>query len=165
MDRRKERRILNREALQTEWASNFPFRLRPLLKPVRLIADDPHWWQREPTPSDFLWGGEVAESMTSGVLHPTTQVLYVKPGKTKTEVIRRIAAVHKLRRHPSGPIEVLDSFWSFGDTDDDPAIVPPLLVYADLLALVDPAAAEAAVQFRTQFLGGSTTPSPARSQV
>ena len=44
-----------------------------------------------------------------------------------------------LRRHSSGPVEVLDSFCSFGNTDDDPAIVPPLLVYADLRALVDPA--------------------------
>lgn len=151
MGRGRERHFLDLDRLRSEWAFNYPLRLRPQLKPLRFIADDPYWWRHEEMPADFLWSGEVAESMTSGVLRPSTQTLYVRPGKMKAEVIKRLVKAYKLHRHPNGPIEILDSFWSFDDEPTTAAIVPPLLVHADLLGLYDPRAIEAAAAFERKF--------------
>lgn len=156
MDRRRERHLLDIDRLRSEWAFNYPHRLRPQLKPIRFMADDPYWWRREETPADFLWSGEVAESMTSGVLRPSTQTLYVRPGKMKAEVIKRLVKAYKLHRHPNGSVEILDCFWSFEDEPAMAAIVPPLLVHADLLGLYDPRAIEAAAAFERKFLHGQS---------
>ena len=49
----------------------------------------------------------------------------------------RMVVDHKLRADPQGDIEFIDAFWDFkGEPPAD--TVPPILVYADLLATLDP---------------------------
>jgi hypothetical protein len=150
-DSRGERHILNPQKLRAEWSLNYPARLRPSLKPITLVADDASWWTRERDPSDFLWSGEVAESMTSGVLKPATQTLYVRPGHTRGAVLQRLAAKHRLRRQSAGPVELLDSFWNFETPATGMAVVPDLLIYADLIGIGDSRTAEAAAAFRNRY--------------
>jgi hypothetical protein len=52
--------------------------------------------------------------------------------------LTKLVVDHKLRADPKGEIEVLETFWDFPPTDNRPDVVPPLLVYADLLATMDP---------------------------
>ena len=56
--------------------------------------------------------------------------------------LARLVAAGKLRSAPDGDIEILTAFWHFdSETNtpvDPPGTVPPLLVYADLMASMDP---------------------------
>ena len=57
---------------------------------------------------------------------------------------------------PEGSIEILNMFWDPGDLTPDGATanrVPPLLVYADLVALADPRGLDIARKIRKEHLG------------
>jgi hypothetical protein len=45
---------------------------------------------------------------------------------------------NRLIPDPKGDVEILDAFWNLDDANLMPETVPPLLVYADLLASNDP---------------------------
>lgn len=49
-----------------------------------------------------------------------------------------------MRADRTGNVEVLDTFWGFDAATADAGLVPPVLVYADLLATNDGRNAEAA---------------------
>jgi hypothetical protein len=59
---------------------------------------------------------------------------------------------NRLRADPRGEIEVLDAFWNFEDEKDLPETVPPLLIYADLLATLDPRNIETAQMIYDKYL-------------
>lgn len=130
------RRLLERQRLIDEWVTHFPIRLRPKLNPRRFRAAAPGWWRGiDITHYDALWGGEVAAEQLTGQLKPAAVTLYMKPEARQN--LTRLVADNQLRADPSGDIEVLEAFWNLpaegeGDT------VPPLLIYADLLATMDP---------------------------
>ena len=52
----------------------------------------------------------------------------------------------------AGRIEVLDIFWNFDPEPDRPGLVPPPLIYADLLATQDGRNMEAAKLIYDQFI-------------
>ena len=49
-----------------------------------------------------------------------------------------------LRKHPEGRVELRRKFWKFDHPEHKRRIVPPLLIYADLIAVGDPRTIEAA---------------------
>ena len=49
-----------------------------------------------------------------------------------------------MRADRTGNVEILDAFWDFDTAPDDAGLVPPVLVYADLLATNEGRNAEAA---------------------
>ena len=59
---------------------------------------------------------------------------------------------HRLRADPQGTIEILDAFWNFQLEGPQPDLVPPLLVYADLMATLDPRNLEVAKRIREQHI-------------
>jgi len=59
---------------------------------------------------------------------------------------------HRLRADPDGEVEILDTFWNFPAETRQPDIVPPLLVYADLLATLDPRNLEIAKRIREEHI-------------
>jgi hypothetical protein len=142
--RKGDRRLLEPQRLLEEWVTNYPIRLRPKLTPRRFRAVTPDWWQRaDMTTYGAQWGGEVAAEKLTGYLKPETVTLYVRPEKDRANVVRLVAA-HRLRADPRGDIEMLDTFWNFPADQDHPDIVPPILVYADLMATHDPRNLDAA---------------------
>lgn len=142
--RQGDRRLLEPKRLLEEWVTNYPMKLRPKLNPKRFRAAVPDWWQGDDvTTYGAQWGGEVAAEKLTGSLKPEVVTLYIRPGQER-ENITRLVAAHRLRADPQGDIELLDTFWDFPADHDDPDVVPPILVYADLVATHDPRNLDAA---------------------
>jgi len=133
-----DRRILEHQRLLEEWVSNYPSKLRPKLNPKRFHAPDPNWWRQiDITQYDAQWGGEVAADKLTGHLRPNTVTIYMRPEDVRRNLTRMVVD-NKLRADPEGEIEILTTFWNFPGDETKPDIAPPLLVYADLLATMDP---------------------------
>lgn len=136
--RRRARRLtpIKRDALLQRWAAAYPEALRPKLLIGRYAAPAPEWWRDlNPPAYGALWGGEVAAARLTGYLKPGTVTIYIggTPG--------RLLLDNRLKTDPAGDVEILQRFWRF---QVEGATVPPLLVYADLLAIGDTRTVEAA---------------------
>jgi len=131
----RERRFLDSRRLLDEWAINYPAVLRPKLNPQRFSAPDPEWWRNVHAENmGAVWGGEVAAERITNYLKPETQALYVEPLRRR-ECMSELIKGFRLRPDPQGPVEILDKFWNFPHETE---IAPSLLVYADLMATLDP---------------------------
>lgn len=152
-DSRYGRRPLEFERLLEEWVALYPSILRPKLKARRFRAQDPMWWTTFHPPSQLAWwGGEVAAERLTDYLKPATQTLYVAPdasGAIRRELVQR----YRLRPDPDGAVEVLEAFWRFPTTAPRADVVPPELVYADLLLSLDPRCLEVAKMLREEVIG------------
>lgn len=129
---RRKRKIRNALTLLKRWVEAYPEQLRPKLDLGRFKADDPEWWKNvDLTGYNACWGGEVAAAKITGQLKPEKVVIYAPepPGKLIIE--------KKLRKTTIGDIEILKPFWKFDHELIHRGIVPPLLVYADLMATGD----------------------------
>jgi hypothetical protein len=152
-----ERRILERKRLIDEWVTNYPIKLRPKLNPRRFHAPTPDWWRQvDVTRYGAQWGGEVAADKLTGYLRPNTFTLYFRPENVRQN-LTKLVVENKLRADPKGEIEVLDAFWNFPADDTLSETVPPILVYADLLATLDPRNLETAHMIYEQSIDGSGT--------
>lgn len=139
----ERRKLLEPKRLIDEWAINFPTTLRTKLHLRRFSAPDPDWWRSVQLDSfPCAWSSEVAAYKMTGYLKPSTQTLYVDQ-KEMDSVIKVLVKQHRIKPDPDGNIEILEKFWQT-PRDTDVCLAPPLLVYAELLALMDPRTDEAA---------------------
>jgi len=58
--------------------------------------------------------------------------------------LKHLISTHRLRPDPEGQIEILEKFWNLPSDPESPAIAPAILVYADLMATLEPRNSEAA---------------------
>ena len=126
------RRLHNRRKLFDRWVEVYTgtFRQTTLLKRYR--ADTPDWWKNFDTVRhDALLGGEPAAALLTEYLKPGTVTIYAKPENF------RFILEYKLREATDGDVEVRQRFWPFGHKWEHPNLVPPVLIYADLLATGD----------------------------
>jgi hypothetical protein len=137
--------------LLEEWVTTFPIRLRPKLNPRRFRAPDPGWWEQARLPDGARWGGEVAAARLTDHLKPAAATIYLEPAKTR-EALATLVPEHRLRADPQGTVEVLDAFWKLPEQGTPGDLVPPLLVYADLMATLDPRNLEVARRIREQYI-------------
>jgi hypothetical protein len=143
--------LQHRDRLIRRWVELYPERLQPKLLLGRYAPPAADWWQElDPRQYDAAWGGEVAAFHLTQYLKPATATLYIK-GPTN-----RLLLDHRLRRDNHGTVTVLEQFWNF-PTAQVNALVPPLLVYADLLAIGDPRTVEVAGQIHEQWLAHEAT--------
>lgn len=150
--RKDRRRLLEPKRLFDEWVANYPIKLRPKLNPKRFRATTPDWWQQlDATEYGALWGGEVAADKLTKYLKPATFTLYIRPNDGR-EKLTQLVTVNRLRADPNGDIEVLEAFWDFPADPTRPDVVPPMLVYADLVATLDPRNLETAKLIRTRYI-------------
>lgn len=134
---RGKRHLLQRERLLQQWAEFYPRTLRPRLVLGRYRAPTLEWWKTiDPTPYDSVLGGEVAAARMTQYLRPATATFYAD------KVDPRLLLDLRLRNDADGNVEVLRRFWTF--PDDDPALAPAPLVYADLMATGEARCVEAA---------------------
>lgn len=151
------RRILERKRLIDEWVINYPIKLRPKLNPKRFHAPDPNWWRQvDIAQYGAQWGGEIAADKLTNHLRPNTVTIYMRPDDTRRN-LPKLVAENKLRGAPDGEIEILEAFWDFPPDEAIPDTVPPLLVYADLLATMDPRNFEVARMIYAQRIHGTDT--------
>ena len=152
------RRLVDRARLIDEWITTFPMKLRPKLHPQRFRAENTNWWKNLTFPDQrATWGGEVAADRLTANLRPKAYTFYVDR-EYRAEFLRELIGGHglRLRADPTGDIEVLDRFWHLPEMPLNPDCVPPLLVYADLMATLDPRNIEVAQTIRQRFLLNAT---------
>lgn len=129
---KRGRRLVRKQQLMDRWVATFPNQLRPKLVLGKYAATDPNWWKQARI-GEFqaYWGAEIAGARLTGYLKPEIATVYARenPG--------RFLAAHRLRTDRAGNVEVLEAFWDPQCDWTDKEIVPPLLVYADLLATRD----------------------------
>ena len=149
-------RILERKRLVDEWVTNYPIKLRQKLNPKRFHAIDSNWWKQvDITKYGALWGGEIAADKFTNNLRPSTVTIYMHP-ENLHQNISKLVTENKLRGAPDGEIEILETFWNFSKDTAVFDAVPPLLVYADLLATMDPRNFEIASMIYEQEIHGLT---------
>lgn len=152
------RKLLEPHRLVDEWVTNFPTTLRTKLNSRRFSAPDPYWWEHiDNAEFHATWGSEVAAAKMFKHLKPSTQTLYVDPMRM-SKAINTLAKHIRLRPDPEGPIEILEKFWSPA-IESQPGLAPPLLVYSDLLGLLDPRVKETAQMIRENFIEPTIHPS------
>lgn len=126
------RRLLASGRLQEEWVTHYPVKLRPKLNARRFTAPARDWWRN----SDIgryqaYWGGEVAAEKLTGYLKPERVTIYMD-GRPDELIL-----ANRLRPDASGDIEILKTFWRAAPAHPPRDVVPPLLVYADLMVTAE----------------------------
>lgn len=139
----------NRPGLIDKWVEAYARELRPKLKPRRYRVLNPDWWKKEDLAALDVWlGGEPAAAVLTKHLRPEVITIY---GDTHFATLARTTQALK---DEYGNLEVLHKFWNFEvhPMDKRYPLVPPLLVYADLVATADARNLETAQILRERFL-------------
>jgi len=126
----KTYKLLQKDKLLQRWITAYAEQLRPKLILGRYKAGYFDWWQNQQL--DVLkakWGGEVAAAKLTKYLHPEIITIY-----TKKEYLTQLLLECKLKKDPTGEIEILDQFWNCNEYEEDRDMVNPILIYADLIA-------------------------------
>jgi len=134
--KRGTRRLFQPERLVAQWADAYARTLRPRTLLGRYHVKTLEGWQDWPLAEHGAqWGGEPAGALLTDYLRPGELTLYAEkmPGL--------LAARMKFLKEPepghTAVVEVRKRFWDFPGEPDHPNLVPPLLIYADLLATGD----------------------------
>ena len=126
---RKTRKLRALQTLIRRWVEAYPEQLRPKLIIDRFETNQHNWW-RDINIKNYgaFWGGEVAAAKLIDYLKPEKVTIYADtpPGKLILE--------KKLKKADNGSIEILRTFWKTDQRTINQDTVPPLLVYADLMA-------------------------------
>ncbi len=148
--RRKGGVIEKRDELIDAWVEAYPQQLRPRLRPRRFRVKELNWWKTEELTRLDMWlGQEPAAALLTRHLRPEIITVY---GDTHFEALAR--KIHPVKDE-HGNLEVLQKFWNFkpaAEGVEDYPVVPPLLIYADLVATGDARNLETAKMIRERFL-------------
>ncbi len=130
------RRLTRKENLLERWLTAYPEQLRQkqMAGRYRLADDNKRLEETNIRPFEAYWGGEVAAARITGYLKPEIATIYVTgpPGQ--------LILKNRMKKDPHGNMEIIKTFWDHHrlNLNDNRDMVPPLLVYADLLATGDP---------------------------
>lgn len=162
---KENRQLAHDTLLLDEWVTLFPSVVLPKLRPRRFSCADAVWWQTVNLDgTNAVWGGEVAAKKLTNYLKPVTQTLYVNDdaivssGSGQVRMLKMstfthdLIKTHRLRPDPKGAIEIREKFWNFSSSDQHPDIAPPLLVYADLMASLEPRNIEVARKIKEEWI-------------
>jgi len=125
-------KLMNADRLLDEFVTHYPITLRPKLLIRRLSAEPAAMRQLDVAKHGALWGGEVAADRLTHYLKPLQFTIYTP------EPVSKLVAAAKMKADPGGNVEVLRRFWQLEAEPSRADIVPPILVYADLLATNEP---------------------------
>ena len=91
---------------------------------------DLDWWQQKALdPAQAQWGGEAAAAKLTQYLKPQIVTLYADPHQ-----LNQILLENRLRKDPTGDVEILERFWKPVEPRQYRDLVHPILIYADLIA-------------------------------
>lgn len=132
IDKQKKRQFVDARRVIEEWAFNYPVRLKPRLAAGRFHAPAGDWWKNADLGQRAAqFGGEVAGDILTKYRAPGNVLIYAEGDPA------RIIIDNRLKADPAGEVEILEKFWHFEPATGENRVVPPLLVYADLLATQD----------------------------
>lgn len=134
--KRGTRRMFQLERLLAQWVDAYARQLRPRTLIGRYYVPALEGWRDWPLAQHgVLWGGEPAGALLTDYLRPGELTLYADklPGM--------LAAQQKFMKQPepghTAVVEVRRKFWNFTVDAGRADVVPPVLIYADLLATGD----------------------------
>lgn len=140
------RRLRNLRRLLAIWVEAYARTLRPKLLLGRYRAPAGDWWQQlDPLAYQAQFGAEPAAARLDDFLRPGVATLYAE------KVPARLLADQRLRTDVAGDVEIRKRFWAF-EQPNHPELVPPVLIYADLLATGDARCMEAAKRIYERYL-------------
>ena len=125
------RRLVNKKTLLDKWIEAYPENLRPKLFRGRYKT-----YKGDKPEDDFkefgaYWGGETAAALMTNYLTPKIQTIFIG------DDVRKFIFRKRLELDPKGELELMDLFWKFNWPEANLNIVPPILVYADLMITGD----------------------------
>jgi len=128
----RRRRLIRKNDLLNKWVTAYPEQLRQKKMIGHYEADNRDWWKNTNLKEvDALWGGEIAANIMTEHLKPQIITVYAKRPITK------FLLKNKLIENENGDTEILEIFWKFGQDRLHNNLVPPLLIYTDLMATGD----------------------------
>jgi hypothetical protein len=134
------------EELLREWVVEYPAILRPKLNGRRYTADRNRFLDLDLKLLEAYWGGEVAAERLTRYLKAEHLLVYTR-GEVKDLLIQG-----RMRLAADGDVEILDAFWNPELDHTEQPLVPPLLVYADLMMTGDTRNLETAKILYEQYL-------------
>lgn len=152
--RARQRRLRQRRRLLDLWVEAYAQVLRPRLdprryRPLNALALD--WWKKATYRElGARLGGEGAAEIVTRYLKPQDITVYADD---RAAFLKK----HKLVADPQGPVIILDRFWRFEVEWEFLDVVPPVLIYADLLATGDDRCRETAGMVYDKYLAQTIT--------
>ncbi|HNA14689.1 MAG TPA: type IV toxin-antitoxin system AbiEi family antitoxin [Cyclobacteriaceae bacterium] len=142
--------IINKQELLDRWTAAYAERLKPTLHIGNFRfanTDDAGQWKEMVFKNkDTHWGGEPAADILTHFLQP--QILTIYTNETKGDLIKN----YRIVPDPEGLVRIYNKFWT---TDTKPikmGVVPPLLIYTDLINVNDPRTNQVADRIFKQYL-------------
>ena len=126
---KRGQRLTQKENLLQRWVTAYPEQLRPKQIIGRYRGEYGWWEQKKLDPLKAQWGGEVAAERLTHYLKPEIITIY-----TTTQQLNQLLIENKLRKDPTGDVEILERFWKIAEMGQYEDLVHPILIYADLLA-------------------------------
>ncbi len=146
---RFKRRLVKPKELLDAWVPPYVRDLRPRLLLGRFEAEKMNWWRNADLGAfGGLWGGEPAAALLTKYLKPGAFTIYAD------EIPARLVVEEHLRKNEEGRIDFRKKFWRYDAEERKGDTVPPILVYADLLALGEPRARETADRIYGEMIDG-----------
>lgn len=152
VEREKRKVLVRARDLIDAWVTRYPDTLRPRLLINRYQADTDRLRALHLPEHEAFWGAEVAAERLTGYLKPERFALYVRGND------QPLLAAARMRLDRNGNTELAHAFWGFPADPEHPDLVPPLLVYADLMATGDGRNLEAARLVYERFLEPTLRP-------
>ena len=140
-------RFDNKPALLNKWVAAYDARLKPTLKlgTFRFLkAEEFNNWKNLQLNGETKWGGEPAGDVLTKYLKPAELTLYTT--ETRNDLIKN----YRMVPDEKGNIKVFKKFWHNDEGNDN--VVPPLLVYTDLMNTNDGRCIETAQKLYEQYL-------------
>jgi hypothetical protein len=135
------------ESLITKWADEFTKNLQPtlLIGTFRFLKENDllAWKDLKLDTTKTVWGGEPAGDLLTNYLQPAEFTLYTD--ENRNELIKN----HKLIPVEKGSVKVYQKFWKENNSKQKTA--PPLVVYADLMAISDRRCIETAQKIYDEY--------------
>jgi hypothetical protein len=157
----KGRQLTGLQKLLERWVEAYPEKLQPKLNLGEFVAETPHWWEKVDIEQyGAYWGGEIAATKYTGYLKPKIATVYLP------EVMQgKFLAAARLRKAPEhtgteNRVKIYTTFWRADQPDTDTevpedyltGVVPPILVYADLIATGDGRNRETARKIHERYI-------------
>lgn len=143
---RGARKLVNRERLIDQWTEAYARQLAPTLDIARFSTSKADWWRHADLAAHGAqWGGETAAALLQKHLVPERAILYAD------EVPAGLLTKYRLRADSSGPVFIRRRFWN-AVPSPRADVVPPLLIYADLVTAGDSRSLDGAMRIRDSYL-------------
>ena len=149
----KTKKVTEYDRLLERWAEQYPLALKPKLKLMEFITENPAWWKEiNAAAIGAYWGGELAAAEYTDYLNPLEGTVYIAK-----ERVTELAVKARLRKRKEGEregykVEVFEKFWVDDFGAEQEGLANPIIVYADLIETGDTRNLETAERLREKFI-------------